>query len=246
MDTNFILRADINMERLEEDDYVRNIPALCRTEAVKFGKRITFLTGENGCGKSTLLEGIAVACGLNPEGGTRNFRFSTRDTHSKLGEAIRLTRGIARPKDTFFLRAESFYNVASQIDDYEREGRGYLKYYGGKSLHEQSHGESFLALASNRFKGDSLYLLDEPEAALSPQRQLTLFMIIAKLAAQGTQFLIATHSPILLGIPDAEIFSLDGDSIAAISYEEAGCCQVMEMFMNHRKQLVQRMLAEDK
>lgn len=245
MNMNFIREVQVRQECLSEDSYIRQIPALARFSELVLENPITFLVGENGSGKSTLLEGIAVAWGFNPEGGTRNFNFSTRDTHSELGQAIRLVKGIRKPSDEFFLRAESFYNVASQIDDYEEERSGYLKYYGGKSLHCQSHGESFLALAQNRFRPQGLYLLDEPEAALSPQRQLTLLLAIYNYLRSGAQFIIATHSPILLGIPEAEILSLDDGCIHPISYEEADCFQVTEMFINNREVMLKRLLSDD-
>lgn len=245
MNMNFIREVQVRQECLSEDSYIRQIPALNGFSGLVLENPLTFLVGENGSGKSTLLEGIAVAWGFNPEGGTRNFNFSTRDTHSELGQAIRLVKGIRKPSDEFFLRAESFYNVASQIDDYEEERSGYLKYYGGKSLHCQSHGESFLALAQNRFRPRGLYLLDEPEAALSPQRQLTLLLAIHNYLKSGAQFIIATHSPILLGIPEAGILSLDDGYIHPISYEEADCFQVMEMFINNREVMLKRLLFDD-
>lgn len=245
MNMNLIREVQVRQECLSEDFYIRQIPALAELPELVLENPMTFLVGENGSGKSTLLEGIAVAWGFNPEGGTRNFNFSTRDTHSELGQAIRLVKGIRKPSDEFFLRAESFYNVASQIDDYEEERSGYLQYYGGKSLHCQSHGESFLALAQNRFRSRGLYLLDEPEAALSPQRQLTLLLAIYNYLKSGAQFIIATHSPILLGIPEAEILSLDDGYIHPISYEEADCFQVMEMFINNREVMLKRLLSDD-
>lgn len=244
MNNNFIREIKIQQERLPARSYIRQIPALAGLEDLILEHALTFLVGENGSGKSTLLEGIAVAWGFNPEGGTRNFNFSTRDTHSDLEKAIRLVKGIRRPADEFFLRAESFYNVASQIDDYESEIEGYLEFYGGKSLHGQSHGESFLALAQNRFRPGGLYLLDEPEAALSPQRQLTLLLTIHNYLQSGAQFIIATHSPILLGIPGGEILSLDDGYLHPVTYEEANCCQVMEMFINNREVMLKRLLSD--
>ena len=157
-----------------------------------FDRPVTFLVGENGAGKSTLLEGIAVACGFNPEGGTRNFLFSTQDTHSPLGQYLTPVR-TGYFKDGFFLRAESFYNAASYVDELQKEDPSTLFSYGGTSLHKQSHGESFLAVAERNLKPNGIYFLDEPEAALSPQRQLTLLMEIYECAKQGSQFIIVTH-----------------------------------------------------
>lgn len=171
---------------------------------------VTFLVGENGSGKSTLLEAIAVSCGFNAEGGTRNFTFSTRATHSELGEYITVAKR-RYPRDGFFLRAESFYNVATNIDEMDEEpsfSPRLIDSYGGVSLHSQSHGESFLALVQNRFGGEGLYLLDEPEAALSPTRQLTLLGEMHQLVERNSQFIIATHSPILMAYPGARIYEL--------------------------------------
>jgi predicted ATPase len=178
---------------------------------------VTFLAGDNGTGKSTLIEAIAVAAGFNPEGGSANFRFSTRATESALGEYLRLVRAIGKPRTGFFLRAESFYNVATEID---RLGVG--NSYGGHSLHERSHGESFLDLATNRFGPHGLYLLDEPEAALSVHGCLAMLTWIRDLAEAGSQFVVATHSPILLAVPNARILQIDtSGTISEVSYDEA-------------------------
>nr|WP_312577978.1 AAA family ATPase [Sedimentibacter sp.] len=244
MDNRFIRGLKINWEKLESRSYISKIQALKNLSELMIQSDITFFVGENGTGKSTLLEAIAVAYGFNPEGGTKNFNFSTQDTHSSLNEALVLSRGAIRPKDGYFLRAESFYNVASQIDSYEKDIPGYLTYYGGKSLHKQSHGESFLALIQNRFHGDGLYLLDEPEAALSPQRQLTLLITICQLVKEGAQFIIATHSPILLGIPDADILSFDDGSIKRIDYEDTESYRITEMFINNKDYLLNKLLKE--
>ncbi len=247
LSSNYITGMEVFHEKLPADYYTQSIPAIRSLDMLDFNSPVTFFTGENGSGKSTLLEGLAVAYGFNPEGGTRNFMFSTRDTHSGFSSAIRLKKGVKRPQDCFFLRAESFYNVASQVDDYAAEGIGrvnYLDYYGGRSLHNQSHGESFLALMQNRFGGRGLYILDEPEAALSPQRQLTALLMIGKLAADKSQFFIATHSPILLGLPGAQILSFDDGEIHPISYEETECYQVMEMFINNRQVLLDKLFSD--
>ncbi len=199
----FIKEIKIDWNKIEEDSYLRNIPSLEKVDALTFDRNITFFVGENGSGKFTLLEGIAVAYGFSAEGGSRNYNFSTYNSHSELHEAISLVKGIRRPKGNYFLRAESFYNVASKAEDYRDDTpcEIYYERYGGKSLHQQSHGESFLALIQENFSDNGIYILDEPEAALSPQRQLTLLMEIDRLAKQGSQFIIASHSPILLGVP---------------------------------------------
>ena len=174
---------------------------------------ILALLGENGSGKSTLLEAVALALGFNPEGGSRNFAFSTRDTHSGLHNYLRLHRGPYRPKDGFFLRAESFYNTATEVEELSQRSLSappeeFYRNYGGKSLHHQSHGESFLSLVHNRFRGQGIYLLDEPEAALSPARQLTLLAELHRLVQAGSQLVIATHSPLLMAYPQGEILLL--------------------------------------
>ena len=245
--TNYITGLEVLRDQLPADSYTLAIPALRSLENLDFPCPVTFFTGENGSGKSTLLEAVAVAYGFNPEGGTRNFQFSTRDTHSDFSSALRLRKGVKKPQDGFFLRAESFYNVASKVDDYAAESIGrinYLDYYGGRSLHCQSHGESFLALMQNRVHGNSIFILDEPEAALSPQRQLTALLMIGRLAKEGSQFIIATHSPILLGLPGAQILCFDDGDLHPITYEETEVYQVMEMFINSRKVLLEKLFSD--
>lgn len=227
----------IDWDHINPDSYLKNIPAISGLERLDFNKPITFFVGENGSGKSTLLEAIAVEYGFNPEGGTKNYKFSTLDTHSELCDAIRLIKGASKSRWGYFLRAESFYNVATAEREYGRE-------IGGKPLflHEKSHGESFLAMAQNYFKPNGIYILDEPEAALSPQRQLTLLLEIVKCVREGSQFIIVTHSPILLGIPDSEILSFDDGRIHPISYEESDSYKVTEMFINDRKRILHQLL----
>ena len=242
----FVNGLTIDWNKVDSDSYLHEIKALRGIRSISFEKPVTFFVGENGTGKSTLLEAIASAYGMNPEGGSKDFRFSTRDTHSELYEGMVLKKGYRRPKDNFFLRAESFYNVATQVEEY-RDGddpKIYYQRYGGRSLHEQSHGESFLSLMQNRFRGQGFYLLDEPEAALSPQRQLTLLICMHRLAKEGSQFLIASHSPILLGLPEAAILSFDEGALHPVEYEETESYQVTEMFLNHREYLLGRLLDE--
>lgn len=227
----------IDWDRINAESYLRHIEAIRDVERIDFRKPVTFFVGENGSGKSTLLEAIAIAYGFNPEGGTRNYNFSTYDSHSELCEAIRISRGVKRARSGYFLRAESFYNVATKEEEYSRGPGGKPQHY-----HEKSHGESFLALAQNHFRADGLYLLDEPEAALSPQRQLTLLMEIDRCVKEGSQFIIVTHSPILLGLPDAEILSFDEGPLHPIEYEETDSYQVTSMFINNRVQILKRLL----
>lgn len=207
---------------LPPGSYLGALPAvrhLTGGVTLDFSHDVTFLVGENGTGKSTLLEAIAVACGFNAEGGSRNFNFSTRATHSVLGNCLTVVRS-RYPRDGFFLRAESFYNVATNLEALDEGSGDLLQHYGGVSLHHQSHGESFLALVQNRFGGEGLYLLDEPEAALSPARQLTLMAQIHLLVEQGAQFVIATHSPILMAYPQACVYELSEQGIAQVDYRQ--------------------------
>ena len=236
MNNQFIQRVLFDWDKIDHDSYLKKIEAFRGVEKLEFTNSITFFVGENGSGKSTLLEAIAVAHGFNPEGGTKNYAFSTHDTHSELCNAIRIAKGYRREKWGYFLRAESFYNVATQEMNYA-DG-----YHLSEGYHEQSHGESFLALAQSQMQKDSVYIFDEPEAALSPQRQLTLLKEIYDCAKNGSQFIIVTHSPILLGIPDAEILTFDNGKIHSCKYEETDSFRVTELFINHREQILERLL----
>ena len=198
---------------------------------------MTFFAGENGSGKSTLLEGIAVATGFNPEGGTRNYHFSTHDSHSLLHEAMQLVRGYRTIEWGYFLRPGSFYNVATQEEEYAEIGQ-----IPSDDYHKRSHGESFIDLMQNVFQEDSLLILDEPEAALSPQRQLTLLIEIFRCAQSGAQFIIATHSPFLLSCPDADIYSFDGGKLHLCSCEETGSYQVSSLFFRNPSEFIKNLL----
>lgn len=220
--------------------YPYSLPAVRNLETLELHPKVTYLIGENGSGKSTLIEAIAVAAGFNAEGGSKNFNFATRRTESSLHEALQCKRGVRREKDGFFLRAESLYNVASEI---EKLGIG-LASYGGKSLHAQSHGESFLALASNRFRGEGLYIMDEPESALSPARQLALLHLIHTLVEEkNSQFLIATHSPILMAYPNALLYHLSKHGIHPIAYEETEHFQITRDFLNNRSTFLRHLFS---
>lgn len=246
MNERFIQSIAIDWRKISRSSYLQEIPALKHLKTLEFQKNITFFVGENGTGKSTLLEAIATAYGFSPEGGTINYHFSTFDDVSELNQALSITKGYRRAKSSYFFRAESFFNVASKAEDYRDHTPKeiYYQQYGGKSLHEQSHGESFLAYFQS-FHQAGLYLMDEPEAALSPQRQLSLFLQMARMAEGGSQFIAASHSPILLGIPGADIISFDQGQALRCSYEDTESYQVMEMFINHREALVKRLLQED-
>jgi predicted ATPase len=226
-------------EKIDAAAYPFAIPAFSRGIDLTFTSAVTFFVGENGSGKSTLLEALAEGCGFNPEGGSRDHHRETAAGRSPLLEALRLTW---RPKVTkgFFLRAESFYNFATYI-----EGVSDMGAYGGKSLHAQSHGESFLALFAHRFD-QGVFVLDEPEAALSPQRQLSFLKIIHDLAAAGrAQFLIATHSPIILAYPGAVLFSLDGNAIEEIAYRDTKHFLITRDFLSSPERFFKHLFAQD-
>ncbi|MBR3579388.1 MAG: AAA family ATPase [Lachnospiraceae bacterium] len=235
----FIKGINIDWSKISERSYLRGIEAVSQISELSFSKPVTFFVGENGSGKSTILEAVAVAYGFNPEGGTRNYSFSTYDSHSELCNAMRMIRGYSKPGWGYFLRAESFYNVATAEDEYSKGPGGRPQHF-----HERSHGESFLAMAQSNFRGNGIYLLDEPEAALSPQRQLTLLLEIERCAREGSQFIIVSHSPILLGIPDAEILSFDEGYVHTLEYEETESYQVTKMFLENRDQMLSHLLQE--
>ena len=234
----FIRAASMDWDWVDKSSYLWNIPAIAGVEWVDFDKPVTCFVGENGSGKSTLLEAMAINCGFNPEGGTKHYSFSTFDSHSELNQCMRLIKGLKKPRWGYFLRAESFYNVATAEAEYSRNGGQ------PQRLHEKSHGESFLATVQNNFQGGGVYLLDEPEAALSPQRQLTLLREIHDCARAGAQFFIVTHSPILLGLPDAAILSFDNGPIHPIAYEDTDSYQIMSLFLSDRRRILHDLLDE--
>ena len=236
MNHQFIQSVLFDWDKISDESYLTRIDALYKAKKIDFMKPITLFVGENGSGKSTLLEAIAVAHGFNPEGGTKNYCFSTHDTHSELCNAITIAKGYRKEKWGYFLRAESFYNVATQEEEYADFA------HPSEEYHNRSHGESFLKMVQNNIQPNGLYFLDEPEAALSPQRQLTLLAEIYRCASDGAQFIIATHSPILLGIPNAEIFSFDNGKIHTCRYEETESYKVTELFINNRKRLLENLL----
>ena len=226
------------------DAYPFSIPAIKQLTSLELHPRVTFFVGENGTGKSTLLEAIAVAEGFNAEGGSRNAMFKTKDTHDdSLPRKLMLGRNKIPRGDSFFLRAESFYNLSSYVDQL---GFPPLKNpYGPVPLHQQSHGEAFLTLLVHRFVGNGLYLFDEPEAALSPQRQLTFLAALHDLVQRGGQFLIATHSPIILAYPDALILQFTAAGIAPIAYEETEHYKVTRAFLTRRELMLKELLETD-
>jgi predicted ATPase len=236
LSNQYVSRFSLKTELIESANrYPFNLPALRNLDYIELHPKVTFFVGENGSGKSTLLEALAVSLGFNPEGGTKNFGFSTRESHSDLHEFLRIAKGIKKPRDGFFLRAESFFNVASEIERLDEDPRGgppIIDSYGGTSLHEQSHGESFMALLSNRFGGQGLYILDEPEAALSPKRQLKAIARIHELIDDRSQFIIATHSPLMMAYPDAWIYACTAEGLKRVDYKDTEHFRVMRDFMS--------------
>lgn len=243
---HYLLSIELLREKVPSfDQYPFNLDAVRSLDKVEFHPKVTFIIGENGTGKSTLLEAIAIAWGFNPEGGTKNFSFSTRASHSELYKYIRLAKSYRRAKDGFFLRAESFYNVASNIDTLDEEpgfGPPIKNSYGGKSLHHQSHGESFFSLMVHRFGGKGLYILDEPEAALSPARQMAMLSRIHELAHRQSQFVIATHSPIILAYPNSQILQLNNGVLEAIQYEDTEHYCLTKDFLNSYELFLRNLL----
>lgn len=229
------------------DRHPFTLPAVRCLDQIVFDKDMTILVGEVGSGKSTIMEGIAIAAGFNAEGGSRNFNFSTALAHSDLHKFITLSKSPLRPRDGFFFRAESYFNLASNIEALDKEfsfGPPIINSYGRRSLHHQSHGESFLALVTHRFGGHGLYLLDEPEAALSPSRQLVLLRRMRDLARLNSQFIIATHSPILMAYPGARIYLLSDNGAVHVQYEETEHYLVTKHFMTNRSTMLAELLGD--
>ncbi|HET7638881.1 MAG TPA: AAA family ATPase [Ktedonobacteraceae bacterium] len=244
--SHYLIRVSLKREEIPADlasKYPFDLPIIRHFSSITFHPKVTYLVGENGSGKSTLLEAIAIGMGFNAEGGSRNFHFSTMDSHSPLHNYLRLSRGVRRPRDGYFLRAESFYNVASEIERLDESGGGppIKSYYNNQSLHEQSHGESFITLMEHRFGGNALYILDEPEAALSPARQLKLLALMHKHIAAGSQFIIATHSPILMAYPEATIYAIDNGHIAKAAYESTEHFQLTKYFLDNREKVLKEL-----
>ena len=234
------------LEPLPRESYLSRLPVVRQLEkGIAFHKQVTFFVGENGSGKSTLIEALAISQHFNPEGGTKNFSFSTEDSHSELCNYILAVRGAIYPRDGFFLRAESFYNVASSIDRMDREpgiGAPVINSYGGVSLHRQSHGESFLALVENRFGGNGLYILDEPEAALSPRGIIRLIRNMDRLVKANSQFIISTHSPMLLAFPGAEIYQITPEGITAVPYTQTDHYRTTVRFLQNPESAIEDIL----
>ncbi|GAA5170778.1 AAA family ATPase [Pseudonocardia eucalypti] len=247
----FVRRVQLPLAEVATGRYPFTLPVVAGLAAWPSGlplpPGVTFLVGENGSGKSTLVEAMAVACGFNAEGGSQSFRFATRASESSLGDHLRLTWGVRKPRGGFFLRAESYYNVATEIERLDREpGGSLLDAYGGISPHERSHGESFLDLVTHRFRPGGLYLLDEPEAALSVRGCLAVLARMVELAGGGSQFVVATHSPVLLALPGATIYQIDEDGgIAAVDYDQALPVRLTREFLNAPDRYLRHLLSQD-
>ncbi|MDQ7008708.1 MAG: AAA family ATPase [Candidatus Gracilibacteria bacterium] len=241
MNNSYIQSLRLKKDEIDSfEKYPYNLDVIKNLDEIFFHKNVTFILGENGSGKSTLLEALAVEYGLNPEGGSNNINFRTKETHSKLSEKIIISKGIV-PKDKFFLRAESFYNVSSEIDNLQEEVGGMLGAYGGKSLHQQSHGEGFFSLFLNRFGGNGVYILDEPEAALSPQRQLAFLIRLDELVKQNSQFIIITHSPIILSYPNSKILEITENGINEVLYKDTNHYNTYKMFLDNPEYMLRKL-----
>lgn len=245
----YLLDVVLERDRVPSfDEYPFKLDVVRNLTKLDLHPKVTFLIGENGSGKSTLLEAIAVEWGLNAEGGSQNFNFATRKSHSCLHEKLTLNSSPIRPRDSYFLRAESFYNVATEIEKLDKEYPKIpklIRAYGGKSLHEQSHGESFFSLFLNRFGGRGLYLLDEPEAALSPKRQMSFLTRLHQLIQSGSQFLIATHSPIIMAYPDAWIYQIDSSGLNRVAWHDTEHYFITKAFLTRTEPMLKELLADE-
>lgn len=244
--SQFVSRITLQRDKVADfGAYPFCLPVVRHLEQLDLHPRLTFFVGENGSGKSTLLEALAVSLGFNAEGGSRNFAFSTRASHSELHAFLRVAKGFRRPRTGYFLRAESFFNVATEIERMDAEpafGPPIIESYGGRSLHAQSHGESFMALLTERFRGEGLYILDEPEAALSPQRQLAAMARIHELVQGGAQFVIATHSPLLISYPDAWIYQCGAAGLQRVRAEDTEHFQLTRDFLANPDRFLRQLL----
>ncbi|MCR6544578.1 AAA family ATPase [Dehalobacterium formicoaceticum] len=231
----------------KKNKYPFNIPCFSELTGIAFESDVTFFVGENGSGKSTLLEAIAYKCGFSPQGGGKNNIFGMDDEDCPLElENILTLSWMPKIKGGFFLRAETFFNFAGYLDQLaEDDGHGVYVPYGGKSLNEQSHGEAFLSLFMNRFNQKGVYLLDEPEAALSPQRQLAFLILMHQLIEKGNaQFIIATHSPILMGFPQGVILNFDHRPVEKINYMDTDHYQITKRFLNDTERFFKKLVTE--
>jgi predicted ATPase len=246
---HYLLRAQLLWDGVKDRaEFPFSLLAISKFHEIEFHPKVTFLVGENGSGKSTLIEAIAMAWGFNAEGGSKNFNFTTHKAHTDLHKLLRLVKSVRRARDGFFLRAESYFNVATEIEKLDEEPSAsppIIDSFGGVSLHKQSHGESFLALLTNRFRGQGLYILDEPEAALSPSRQLSMLVRMHDLIAENSQFVIATHSPILMAYPDAWIYQISPQGLERVDYKDTEHYQVTRDFLNRPERMLEMLFEPD-
>lgn len=240
----FLLEFILDRDSIRSsDEYPFNLPAFNDLGNLRLHPQVTFLIGENGSGKSTFLETIAQLLDINPEGGNKNTYYSDIDTNSEIFKCMRLVRSSRRPNDYYFLRAESFYKLASYIDSPEMSE--FLWTYGGKKIHEQSHGEGFMATLTNKLRGGGIYLFDEPEAALSPSRQLAALAIFHQLVGLESQLVIATHSPILMAYPNALIYEFSDSGIHETLYKETEHYTITREFLNKPEKMLQYLFEEE-
>lgn len=225
-------------------DFPFNIPSIKNLPTIKFHKDVTFIVGENGSGKSTFIESVVQWLGLSKTGGGKNNQIQD-DSESILSYHLKGVKGYRNPSDCFFLRAESFYNVATYLDDVHQNKAKFASIYGVNSLHECSHGESFLSIIANRLRANGLYFFDEPEAALSSMGQLTVLKLMDKLVQQQSQFIIATHSPILLAYPNSIIYQFDENGVKQINYEETENYKFMKSFIENYKSMIKILMEEE-
>jgi len=246
--SQYIKSLSIDWARIHKEGIAQkhpfNLPVIKLMEEISFHPNVTYIIGENGVGKSTLIEAIAVSYGFNPEGGTKNMSFSTTASHSSLHEYLRVGKSYRQARDGFFLRAETIYNVSSHIDDLDAAPGGppVIASYGGTSLHKQSHGESFFSIFIHRFGGNGIYILDEPEAALSPMRQMAMLRRIDELIKNGSQFIIATHSPIILAYPSAKIYEITPTSLDVVDYKETEHYILTKTFLDSPEYMLNKLL----
>jgi predicted ATPase len=247
---HYLLEVKLKRERVPSfDQYPFSLPGRAQPAATwQLHPKVTFIIGENGSGKSTLLEAIAVAWGFNPEGGSKNFRFSTRRSHSELNEYLTLVKGIKRPRDGYFLRAESFFNVATEIEGLDEETSfgppDHQFVRRASSLHEQSHGESFFSLHDESPRRPrTLHVFDEPEAALSPDTPTAMIARLHQLVQSHSQFIIATHSPLLMAYPNARIHQINGSSLDVVEYEETEHYLVARSFLDHPRRYLETIMS---
>lgn len=237
-----LISATIKWSEVEDPGaYPFCLSSVSKIESIDLRAKVTILVGENGAGKSTILEALAIALGCSAEGGSRNFRFSTADTHTPLHEYIRLARGPKRIRDVFFYRAETFYNFSTEmrrLDEADSFDPQIKSAYGGTELHALSHGQSVIQLFRHRFRAGGVYLLDEPEAALSPARQLEVIAHAHSLTEAGAQIVMATHSPILMAIPGATIFEVSDEGLNSVEYDSLEQVAIYKRILNNRKDFV--------